>query len=1034
MNILTSLKKLACAWQPNGFRRLATGIVSALAVCSATSVLGQTNVANVVTLAGGLPYSQDVGPTVGSWVFTFTGDSGGSLQNGIKLDVPLGMAVDGNGFLYIAESAQGNLLKVTNPGNRDTSFTYLFASGFQKPVAVAVNLANNDVFVLTETDGLIWRYTSEGVLVGGGAVNAGTPLTLPSALTIDGAGNLFVTQQNGAVLRVTQAGVVTPIVPAATFSGPSGIAAYQTNVVAISDTGNNAIKLLNVVDFSITTLAGSPGAGFTNGPGAGAKFNMPRNIVLAPNGSLIVADQSNHRVRVVTAEGTVETLYGVSSNKWPESIFYPEYPGWLDGTNAHANQPWGVTIAPSGTNIFITEIGHTYDLLRTVGNLSFAAATGGGSGGSGVGNVSLTGNLLTFGFASGEGSASFLAKAGQTYYVPVTLTLPPAQQLYSLGFSLAATNVPASGAPGLPIGSLSFGTMLVKPVPGISGGTVYEKIVPGAWIGVYSNRVRIDTTTGTPITNLVPIITNTVFSSTVQNLLGVSWLEIPGETNLYNTVSQDLITYSLPYYTIIQAHSSGKSVLGAFGFTIPAGAPVGSKYRVQVLNGSGSSNLNGGVSIVTPVSGSLTNGPINSIKEITVVPSIRYLVGDLEEFRWINAGEFGDGKVSIIDAQETFFTAVYRFNEPTPGSDLFGAMDSYDAATLVDPSTGNIDTVLTGDGAITIGDLQVTLRRALDPFVGWVTREAGGTAPLLVPSGLDQPTFGLSSVNSTVGLMSASDLSTLKIVAGQVQTAGPGQVSIPIKAIVTGNTPIKSLMIALEVEAIGNSPKLQQPLQFQQVATTLGAPRFSANQGNIFGAAWMNTLNPTTPFGVPGLSAGEHVVGNLLVTIPAGVTDYSAYVIRVAHVSAIGVKRTASANGLVTFSDRSGSSIGDAIPDSWRLRYFDGDLNLLAAANADADGDGIPNWAEYRAGTDPNDRNSGLRAAAQTGAGTTISWPSELGLNYVLEYSTTLSSGNWTQLGGIRVGTGGDLTATDSTVSEHGRFYRVRLVSGSPSQ
>jgi hypothetical protein len=1028
MNILTSLQKLAGGWKPSGLGRLVTGLVSTLAVCSATSVLGQTNVANVMTLGGG-PGATDVAGTVGSSIITFTDSPGGTLVPGIKLDTPLGMAVDSTGNLFVAESSQGNLLKVTHAGDRSTSFTFLFATGLAKPVAVAVNLVNDDVFVVTETDGLIRRYNSEGTLVGGAAINVGTPLVLPTAITIDAVGNLFVTEQSGAVKRVTQAGVVTLIVPAATFSTPSGIAAYQTNVVAISDTGNNAIKLLNVVDFSITTLAGGTGAGFTNGPGASAKFNMPRNLALAPNGSLIIADQSNHRVRVLTAEGTVETLYGVSTNKWPENPFFPTYPGWQDGTNAHANQPWGVAVASGGTNIFITEIGHTLPLLRGVGNLSFAAATGGGAAGGGVGNVSLTGNILTFGFASGEGSASFLAKAGQTYFVPVTLTLPPAQSIYSLGFSLAATNVPSSGAPALPNGSLSFGTMLKKPVPGISGGTVLTDLIPGAWIGIYKTNVRIDTVSGSPITNLVPIITNTVYSSSVQNLLGVSWLEIPGETNLYDTVSQDLITFSQAHINQLAAHSSGKAILGTFGFTVPVAAPAGSKYRVQIFNGSGSSNLNGGVSFVTPVSGSLTNGAINSIKEITVVPSIRYLVGDLEEFRWINAGDFGDGKVNIIDAQETFFTAIYRYNEPTAGSDLFGAMDSYNNGSGVDPSTGNIDTVLTGDGVITIGDVQVTLRRALDPFVGWVTREAGGGSPLLVPSGLDQPTFGTSSILQPTAPMSLSDMGTLKLVAGQVQAAGPGQVSIPIKAIVTGSTPIKSLMISLVVDPLGSTPKLQSTLQFQQVYDDLGAARFTTAQGNTFGVAWMN------PY-VAGIGAGETLIGNLLVTIPAGVTDYSAYVVRVAHVSTIGTKRTTSANGLVVFSDRSGSVIGDNIPDAWRLRYFDGNLNLLAAATADADGDGIPNWAEYRAGTDPNDPNSGLRVGAPTndGAGVTISWPTEFGASYVVEYSTSLASDIWNQFGGVRTGTGGDLTVTDVNNSGNGRFYRVRLVSGNPTQ
>ena len=129
MNILTSLQKLADGWKPKGFTRLATGIVSALAVCSATSVLGQVNVS---TLGGG-PGATDVGTTPGSSIITFSGGSSGA--QGIQLDNPLGLAFDSAGNLYVAENAQGNILRVTNPGNRDTSFTYLFATGLNQPIS-----------------------------------------------------------------------------------------------------------------------------------------------------------------------------------------------------------------------------------------------------------------------------------------------------------------------------------------------------------------------------------------------------------------------------------------------------------------------------------------------------------------------------------------------------------------------------------------------------------------------------------------------------------------------------------------------------------------------------------------------------------------------------------------------------------------------------------------------------------------------------------------------------------------------------------
>ena len=129
-------------------------------------------------------------------------------------------------------------------------------------------------------------------------------------------------------------------------------------------------------------------------------------------------------------------------------------------------------------------------------------------------------------------------------------------------------------------------------------------------------------------------------------------------------------------------------------------------------------------------------------------------------------------------------------------------------------------------------------------------------------------------------------------------------------------------------------------------------------------------------------------------------------------------------------ADRSGSSVGDGIADAWRLRYFGSVSALLAGANADADGDGHSNLAEYKTGTAPNDSLSVLRLlskrAADAAPGLAVRWPSVAGKRYVIERSGSLFGATWVPVS-TNTGTGSNMEFVDPDTSTSARFYRVRM-------
>ena len=669
-------------------------------------------------------------------------------------------------------------------------------------------------------------------------------------------------------------------------------------------------------------------------------------------------------------------------------------------------------------------------------------------------------NTISFGFGAGEASSDFVGSSGQTFYAPVTLSMLANTKVYSLQFNLTVTNAGPNPGPAINPGTYSFTPRLMKPIPGVTP-VIYEPIPPAMfnWNNLFNPYpIRLDGSTN---------FSSLLFTNNSLNLLGVGWIERAGATNLYDTLSQDLIMYSIAHDTLFQ-EAGGKIIVGGYAFQIPLTAANNQTYQIQISRPSATSDGIGApdsdVYIASPTNGSTAGGtPISAFKFVTVGQR-KYIAGSVYPFRWFNAGDFGSSNIVNADVEQVFEAAVYGLNSAArqaPGSDFFDAMDSCGSLgvldqDLLDPNFGNytnavsaltnpqlntlfdgddttINQIAFGDGNLDVCDVYVTFRRSLDPSLTWYRR--------FWNNGQRVADTGAANVAAHVVARATAKLTTaqpktvlsntvppqVNFTAGDILGSAGQTVQIPITATVLGKYPLRVLMLNLSVTPLDGSPALTAPVQFTQNATVLGTPFTTSSQGNgNYAGAWLNSANA-------GLT-GTNTIGTLSIPIPNGATSNSAYAVHFEHASAspngIASFPKQTVTGLITLSSRTNSSYGDAIPDTWRLRWFGTANNLLSVSNACPAGDGVNNWMKFVAGVDPtvasNFPSLTLKSPIPSGYRNAIHWPTVSGKKYVIERSASLYSGTWTTIN-TNTGTGSDMEFDDNTGGAQ-QFYRVRIL------
>jgi serine/threonine-protein kinase len=287
-----------------------------------------------------------------------------------QFDGPGGVAVDGEGSIIIADEFNNRVRKVTPDGTVSTlagSGSRGFADGagaaaqFHMPIGVAVD-GEGSIIIADRNNHRVCKLTPDGTvstLAGSGSAGfadgagAAAQFRYPGGVAVDGEGSIIIADEcNHCVRKITPDGTVSTLAgsgsagfadgagAAAQFNGPFGVAVDGDGSFIITDSNNRRVRKVTP-DGTVSTLAGSGSEGFADGAGAATQFSYLRGVAVDGEGSIIIADWGNKRVRKITPDGTVSTLAGSGSR------------GSADGAGAAAqfNRPYAFAVDGEGSII-----------------------------------------------------------------------------------------------------------------------------------------------------------------------------------------------------------------------------------------------------------------------------------------------------------------------------------------------------------------------------------------------------------------------------------------------------------------------------------------------------------------------------------------------------------------------------------------------------------------------------------------------------------------------------------------------------------
>ncbi len=314
------------------------------------------------------------------------GLNGPQKADAVWLNLPTAIAFEADGRPIFADYENHMVRRIEATQDVVTLAGYGFHSYAEEGPAVASPLENpidvarcgTNLFLaeqhgtrilMVDAFGNLWVVAGQVGTIGYAGDGGPATAALMSEITgvaCDDDGTLYIADfGNNAIRMVDPYGIISTLAGSAVeghadgpadqalFASPQDVVLHD-GALYVAEWRNHTIRRIDLDTREVTTVAGTPpdgtqpqyGFSGDGGPAVGAKLNFPTGVALAEDGTLYIADSTNHVIRRVKPDGVIDTVAGTAPvGGVPQSGFDGD---GAPGLEAHLALPYGVAVAPDG--------------------------------------------------------------------------------------------------------------------------------------------------------------------------------------------------------------------------------------------------------------------------------------------------------------------------------------------------------------------------------------------------------------------------------------------------------------------------------------------------------------------------------------------------------------------------------------------------------------------------------------------------------------------------------------------------------------